>query len=52
MANGISAAKLDEIETEAHETIEHAAEFALSSPEPDPTRVLEDVFYEGKEDAK
>lgn len=52
MANDVSAEELDAIETEAYETIERAAEFALSSPEPDAARVLEDVFYEGKEDAK
>ncbi len=36
--------ELDEIEARAAAAADHAAEFALSSPEPDPALVLEDVF--------
>ncbi len=42
---GVSAAELDAIEQDAHNEIEAAAEFALNSPEPDPAKVLDDVFY-------
>ncbi len=43
--NGVSAGDLDAIEQDAHNEIEAAAEFALNSPEPDPAKVLDDVFY-------
>jgi pyruvate dehydrogenase E1 component alpha subunit len=39
---------LDELERTALEMVEEAAEFALSSPEPDPSAVLDDVFYTGE----
>jgi pyruvate dehydrogenase E1 component alpha subunit len=38
--------QLDEIDRAAKEEAEAAAQFALSSPDPDPARVLDDVFYE------
>ena len=44
-----NAAALDRIEAETAAAIEQAAEFALNSPEPDPARVLDDVFFEGGE---
>ncbi len=40
---------LDELESNAYEMVEEAAEFALNSPEPDPSAVLDDVFYIGEE---
>lgn len=39
-----SAKELDAIEVQAHEDVETATQFALDSPEPDPARVMEDVF--------
>ncbi|MGI5877430.1 MAG: thiamine pyrophosphate-dependent dehydrogenase E1 component subunit alpha [Christensenellales bacterium] len=48
LARGLASAEaLDELEARAGRTIAEAVEFALSSPEPDPTRVMDDVFYEG-----
>ncbi len=40
--------ELSDIEAAADAAVEEAAEFALSSPEPDPAHVLDDVFYEGE----
>jgi pyruvate dehydrogenase E1 component alpha subunit len=40
----ISESELDKIEEEAQSEVNEAVEFALNSPEPDPERVLEDVF--------
>lgn len=42
-----TAEELDEIEQAAQNEADEAAEYALSSPEPDPAHVLDDVFYEG-----
>jgi len=39
--------ELDAIEKAADKAVDEAAEFALSSPEPDTSRVLDDVFFEG-----
>lgn len=39
---------LDELERTALVMVEEAAEFALNSPEPDPSAVLDDVFYTGE----
>jgi pyruvate dehydrogenase E1 component alpha subunit len=36
---------LDELEAEAAARAAEAVEFAMNSPEPDPARVLDDVFY-------
>ena len=41
-----TAEELDAMEREARDEAEAAADFALRSPEPDPARVLDDVFYE------
>ncbi len=38
--------ELDVIEQAAIKEADDAAEYAMSSPEPDPAKVLEDVFYE------
>lgn len=37
--------ELDDVEKEAQKLVEEAAEFALNSPEPDPSAVMDDVFY-------
>ena len=42
------AAELDAIEQAAVKEADEAAEFAVNSPEPDPARVMDDVFYEGQ----
>ena len=42
--NLASEAELDAIEKKARADAEAAAEYALSSPEPDPARVMDDVF--------
>lgn len=42
---GVAEADIIKIEDEALATMDAAAEFALSSPEPDPATVLDDVFY-------
>lgn len=42
----LTAAQLDGIEAESKAEAEAAARFALESPEPDPARVLDDVFFE------
>ena len=39
---------LEEIRAEAYDEMEKAAEFALSSPDPDPAHLMDDVFYEGE----
>lgn len=41
-----TAEELDKIELDAQLAADHAAEFAINSPEPDPAHVLDDVFYE------
>jgi pyruvate dehydrogenase E1 component alpha subunit len=38
--------EISEIEAESQREVEEAAKFALDSPEPDTSRVLEDVFFE------
>lgn len=43
-----TAPELDAIEQAAVKEADDAAEFAINSPEPDPARVMDDVFYEGK----
>jgi len=46
LMNGTATeAELASIENKANEDVEAAIKFALESPEPDPARVLEDVFY-------
>ncbi len=42
-----TAAELDGIEQSAQAQADEAADFALSSPDPDPARVMDDVFFEG-----
>ena len=42
---GATEEELSAIEADAQAEIDAAAEFALNSPEPDPTHVLDDVFY-------
>jgi len=42
---GVAEADIVKIEEDALKAIDEAAEFALSSPEPDPATVLDDVFY-------
>jgi TPP-dependent pyruvate/acetoin dehydrogenase alpha subunit len=39
--------ELEGLEQESLKSVDEATEFALSSPEPDPSTVLEDVFFEG-----
>ncbi len=46
VAEGIvKAEELDAIEAQSKVDVDSAAEFALSSPEPDPATVTDDVFY-------
>jgi acetoin:2,6-dichlorophenolindophenol oxidoreductase subunit alpha len=46
LAEGLSTAEaLDDMEKQAADLADQAAEFALDSPEPDPSDVLADVFY-------
>ena len=40
--------ELDAIEQAAIKEADDAADYAMNSPEPDPAKVLEDVFYEGE----
>ncbi|MGI6331220.1 MAG: thiamine pyrophosphate-dependent dehydrogenase E1 component subunit alpha [Zhaonellaceae bacterium] len=48
LEKGIATAeKLDEIERLAAQETEEAVQFALNSPEPDPSTLMDDVFYEG-----
>jgi len=44
--NIATASELDEIEQSAIDNMQQATEFALASPEPDPSRVSDDVFCE------
>ena len=44
-----SAKQLEDIEKTAIKEADDAAEFAMSSPDPDPEKVLEDVFCEASE---
>ena len=46
LEQGFTEKELDDIEEAARKEADAAAEFALNSPEPDPTHVLDDVFYE------
>ena len=46
--NWATEEELDEVEKQMKEEIEIAAEFALASPEPDPSCVMDDVFFEDK----
>jgi len=39
--------ELDRIDSQAVQEVEEAAEFALSSPEPDPARVMDGMYVEG-----
>ena len=41
-----TAEELDAIEQKARADADAAAEFAISSPEPDPAGLMDDVFYE------
>ena len=45
-----TASELDKMDQSADEETAAATEFALSSPNPDPAHVLDDVFYEGGDD--
>ncbi len=48
LSDGVmEAAALDVIEEAAKREADQAADYAMASPEPDPARVLDDVFYEG-----
>lgn len=49
LAFGVPEGKIDERQERSNREIAEAADFALSSPEPDPAHVLDDVFYEGEE---
>ncbi len=52
LAQGIcTEAELDEIDRAADDEVEAATQFALNSPNPDPAHVLDDVFYEGGDEA-
>lgn len=52
IAQGVyTEAELDAIDREADEEVEAATQFALNSPNPDPAHVLDDVFYEGGDEA-
>ena len=42
----LTRSQIEQIEKETMDEIEKAAEFAIESPEPDPSTVMEDVFYE------
>lgn len=46
-----TAQELDAIDQKAQQETDEAVTFAQNSPEPDPARVLEDVFYEGGDEA-
>ena len=48
---GWTAEELDAIDAAAQAEIDAATEFALNSPEPDPAHVLDDVFFEGGDEA-
>lgn len=49
--DSFSAVELDAVEAAAVKEADEAAEFALSSPEPDPAGVMDDVFYVEQEAA-
>jgi TPP-dependent pyruvate/acetoin dehydrogenase alpha subunit len=42
----LTVMECDAIEQDAFNKVEEAAKFALESPEPDPARVMDDVFCE------
>jgi len=42
-----SAKELDAIEDKAQKDVDEATEFALNSPEPDTSKVMENVYFEG-----
>lgn len=44
-------AELDAMDKAAEDEVAAATEFALNSPNPDPAHVLDDVFYEGGDEA-
>ena len=44
-------AELEAMDKAAADAVDAAAEFALNSPGPDPAHVLDDVFYEGGDEA-
>ena len=45
---GFTEQTVSAVEAVTADMIEKAAEFALNSPQPDPTHVLDDVFFEGE----
>ncbi|MGN1004933.1 MAG: thiamine pyrophosphate-dependent dehydrogenase E1 component subunit alpha [Aristaeellaceae bacterium] len=52
LSEGLYAeAELDAMLKAADEEVEAATQFALNSPNPDPAHVLDDVFYEGGDEA-
>ena len=52
IAEGLyTEAELDDMLKAADEETEAATQFALNSPNPDPAHVLDDVFYEGGDEA-
>lgn len=52
LSDGLYAeAELDAMLKAADEEVEAATQFALNSPNPDPAHVLDDVFYEGGDEA-
>lgn len=52
LAEGMyTEAELDEMDASAQAEVDAAVEFALNSPGPDPAHVLDDVFYEGGDEA-
>ena len=46
-----SEAELNAMDQAAADEVEAATQFALNSPDPDPAHVLDDVFYEGGDEA-
>ena len=44
LEHGLSQARLDEIEAEAHQAVAEAVAFALASPRPEPPQETEDVY--------
>ncbi len=46
-----TAEEIDQMDADAQAETEAAAEFAFNSPNPDPAHVLDDVFYEGGDEA-
>ena len=52
IAEGLyTEAELDAIDKAADAEVDAATEFAINSPNPDPAHVLDDVFYEGGDEA-